>query len=184
MKPWWRLARSVMISGFIGEYYKMHLSKNCTSASLICSLLFAAVGCGPPDFYTLSGTVTSDGVPLPFIQITLAPDMIDSTRPPMALTDSTGKFEIKTGRNRGVPPGSYTVQIEDPAFADGGTTPKKTDAYYDQYQYACLRYSTNNSDLKYEADAHRTDYELKLDTKEPSKPLKPLRAVENTTDQE
>ncbi len=148
---------------------------------LVLSLLFWAVGCGPPDFYTLSGTVTSDGVPLPYIQITLEPGAIESTRPPMTLTDAEGKFEMKSGRNRGVPPGSYTVHIEDPAYANGGKTHKPSEPFYENYEYACLRYSSVNSDLRYEADAHRTEYQVKLDTTEPNEPLVPLDVEEDTT---
>lgn len=152
--------------------------------SAVALFALTSIGCGPPDFYELAGTVTKDGKPLPFVQITMMPDAIDSTRPPMTIADKDGKFVMKCGRELGVPPGTYTVVIADPSHDDGGTTPKKSDAFYDDYMYAVERYSADNSDLKYESDAHRSDYELALDTKEYSKPKVPLHDLENTTDEQ
>ncbi|GAB5401927.1 MAG: hypothetical protein Aurels2KO_01580 [Aureliella sp.] len=150
--------------------------------ALLLLCVSCLVGCGPPDFYKLDGTITKDGRPLPHVQITFAPDAIDSTRPPFTISDENGNFEVTTGREYGLPPGGYTVHIEDPAAADGGTTPKKSDEHYDDYMYACERYSPQNSDLKYEADEHRAGFELKVDTKEYTKERVPLRGIENTTD--
>ncbi len=149
---------------------------------ILLGLVAVCVGCGPPDFYELKGTVTKDGVPIPHVLITLAPDNIDSTRPPLALSKADGSFVIRCGSESGVPPGEYTFHIEDPAEADGGTTPKKSDSFYDAYIYVTERYSPDNSDLRYTADAHRTDYELKLDEKEYTKPKVEKRKTQNTTD--
>lgn len=61
----------------------------------------------------------------------------------------------------GVPPGSYTVIVEDPVAADGRRTSTSED-----YLYVIDRYSPSKSDFKYVADQHRRDFELKLDTKD------------------
>ncbi len=151
---------------------------------MVLPLVMAAIGCGPPDVYQTEGVITKDGKPVPFLQITFQPDMLDSTRPPFAIADKDGKFEMKTGRERGCPPGTYTIHIEDPAAADGDTTPQKSDDFYEDYMYVIERYSPYNSELKYEADAHRSDFELKLDTAEYTKPKVPYRQTQNTTDVE
>ncbi|QDV26114.1 carboxypeptidase-like regulatory domain-containing protein [Aureliella helgolandensis] len=153
-----------------------------TLRALLVLVLLSAVGCGEPDFYTMKGTATHDGVPIPNLQITFAPEAIDSTRPPVTITKVDGTFEMTTGRNRGIPPGKYTIHIEDPGAADGRVTPKKDDSYYDAYMYVVERYSPANSDLNYDAKQHASGYELKLDTKDPSKPLVKNRTAKNTTD--
>lgn len=150
---------------------------------MIVGCFVLCIGCGPPDYYTFSGTVTKDGKPIPHVQITMMPDAIDSTRPPMCLSKEDGSFVMRTGRETGVPPGSYTIHIEDPAEADGGRTPKESDAYYEDYMYVIERYSPDNSDLNYEADAHQNDYALTLDTKEYTKEKVPLKKTKNTTDE-
>ncbi len=155
----------------------------CLRCLVLC-VVAVCIGCGPPDYYTLSGTVTKDGKPIPYLQITMMPDAIDSTRPPMCLSKEDGSFVMRTGRESGVPPGTYTIHIEDPAEADGGRTPKQSDAFYEDYMYVIERYSADNSDLKYEADAHQSGYELQLDTKEYTKEKVPLQQIENTTDEQ
>lgn len=75
-----------------------------------------------------------------------------------------------------------SVMVEDPLAATGGRTVSKDDPIFDSYQYVCERYSSQNSDLKYKADAHRSDYVLKLDTKEYTKAKVKLDQAENTTD--
>lgn len=155
----------------------MQLSKLRFSWGLLVTSLAFVVGCGTPDYYTTSGTVTKDGEAIPHVQITFSPDMIDSVRPPMTIADENGKFEMKTGREYGVPPGGYTVHIQDPAAADGLQTSTE-----ENYLYVIDRYSPQKSDLKYTADAHRSDLELKLDTKEYTGPKVRDEKVQNTTD--
>lgn len=156
--------------------------KRNQSLALMLLCIACTVGCGPPDYYELSGTVTKDGKPIPHLEITLAPDAIDSTRPPLCLSKEDGSFILRTGRESGVPPGSYTFHIADPAAADGGTTPKKDDPFYEDYMYVVERYSSANSDLKYEADAHRNDFNLDLVEKEYTTPKVKLQKGANTTD--
>jgi hypothetical protein len=148
--------------------------------SVLSLLLFTAVGCGPPASYHLSGTVEHDGKPMPFVQLTFDPG--NGNRPPIAVADKNGNFEVSTGSLDGLPPGEYIVMVEDPAAAAGGRTVEKSDPLFASYQYVCERYSPQNSDLKYKADAARSGYVLKLDTHDYSKPKVKLTETENTTD--
>ena len=133
----------------------------------VCLCLFSVlVGCKKPDYYTCIGTITHDGRPVPGLQITFAPVMIDSVRSPMGLTDAEGKFEMTTTRFRGVPPGKFKVFVEDPRAADG-----RKSRIDDDYLYVISRYCELNSDVIYVSDRHRDNFELKLDTKAlPQKP--------------
>ncbi len=144
---------------------------------LIVVSISALVGCGPPDYYTCSGTVMHKGNPIPHVEITFEPEILDSTRPPHALADKDGKFEMKCGRERGVPPGKYKIIIQDPAKADGGKTSTEPD-----YLYVTDRYSPQKSDLTYEADQHRTNWELDLPEKEYTGPKVREQVIQNTTD--
>lgn len=146
------------------------------AAGMILALA-SLVGCGPPDYYRVNGTVTKDGSPVPYLQITFQPIPLDRCRPPMTIANEEGFFEMKCGRNYGVPPGTYTVHIEDPAEADGGKTSTEPD-----YLYVVDRYSPVKSDLLYESDAHRTGWELKLDTSEYTGPKVNKDVIKNTTD--
>lgn len=132
-----------------------------------CTLLVCA-GCEPPRFYKCAGVVTRDGNPVPFLQISFAPHIIDSVRMPIAVSDENGHFEMYSVRNAGVPPGSYTVYVEDPSEADGRQTSTEPD-----YLYVIDRYSPFKSDYKYVADSDRIDFELKLDTKPYTGPEQP-----------
>ncbi|MEM7476220.1 MAG: hypothetical protein AAF483_14595 [Planctomycetota bacterium] len=151
-------------------------------SALLCAILFSTLGCGPPDYYKCSGVVTKDGEPVPWVQIRFAPDEIDAVRPPIGIADINGQFEMKSARKIGVPPGSYTVHIFDPAADDGGQTIKPGDDHYENYSYVVDRYSPDKSDLKYTADSHQTSFELKLDTKEYTGPEIKAEVMENTTD--
>jgi hypothetical protein len=146
--------------------------------AVVASMLAMTVGCGPPDHYACRGVATHDGTPVGSLQITFEPVILDSTRPPMCLSKPDGTFEVKHGRELGIPPGSYKIFIEDPAAADGLQTSTEP-----AYLYVIDRYSPLKSDLTYEADQHRTDFELKLDTKEYTGPaVKDPNVIENTTD--
>jgi hypothetical protein len=137
----------------------------------------ALVGCGPPDYYKCSGVVTHKGNPIPYLEITFEPEVLDSTRPPHALSNENGEFEMKCGRERGVPPGRYKVIVVDPAKADGGQTSTEPD-----YLYVTDRYSPLKSDLYYEADQHRTNWELELPEKEYTGPKVREEQIRNTTE--
>lgn len=155
----------------------MKQMKSYTLGALCIALVATAVGCGEPDYYSCKGTVMHEGQPVPHVQITFAPDQIDSTRPPFALSDENGNFEMKCGRERGVPPGTYTIHIEDPAKADGGQTSTE-----EGYVFVTNRYSPAKSDLKYTADQHRSDYEMDLPKTEYTGPPVREKKMRNTTD--
>lgn len=144
---------------------------------LILVSLATLVGCGPPSHYKTSGVVTHEGNPIPHLEITFEPENLDSTRPPIALSNENGEFEMKHGRERGVPPGTYRVTVVDPAEADGGQTSTEPD-----YLYVTDRYSPAKSDLMYEADQHRTDFELELPESEYTGPRIREQQIENTTE--
>ncbi len=137
------------------------LAKQRTICTCVISLVCGSLGCAPPKFYDCEGVVTHEGRPVANLQITFTPDIIDSVRMPLGLTNSEGRFEMFSGRHMGVPPGGYSVYVEDPGAADGRQTSKEAD-----YLYVIDRYSPDKSDLKYVADRDRIDFELKLDIKE------------------
>ncbi|MFN3192097.1 MAG: carboxypeptidase-like regulatory domain-containing protein [Aureliella sp.] len=158
---------------------------NTKIASLVATglCLFLFVGCGPPETYSCSGTVTHDGEPVPYLEIVFEPENPDATRPPRAMANENGEFEMKWGRKKGVPPGNYNIHILDPAEADGGDTSKQAPDP-EKYKYVVDRYSPLKSDLKYVSDANRSGYELKLDTKEYTGPDVKQEKMQNTTDVE
>lgn len=150
--------------------------------ALAALLLFSAAGCGPPDYYECAGVVTKDGEPVPWVMIEFMPDEIDTVRPPRGIADKEGNFVMKSARKIGVPPGTYTVRIIDPAADDGGQTIKPGDEHYENYSYVVDRYSAQKSDLKYTADSHQSSFELKADTREYTGPAVQQENVQNTTD--
>lgn len=163
----------------MGEFMNRIMKRCCTVLVLV--MLTVAVGCGKPETYTCKGVATHDGKPVPFLEITFAPENPDATRPPRARSDENGNFEMKWGAKRGVPPGNFNVHILDPQAADGGDTSKMVDDP-ESYKYVVDRYSPYKSDLKYTSDSHQSDYELKLDTKEYTGPKVREEVIKNTTD--
>ncbi len=126
----------------------------------LLAVIAVTVGCGQPDYYTCAGTITLEGKPIGNLQVTFAPDNPDS-RPPIALTDAAGKFQMTTGREIGVKPGNYKIVIEDPGAADGRKTSTEPD-----YLYVVGRYSVDKTDLDYKADRHQNDYQVSLKKEE------------------
>ena len=124
-------------------------------------VLGLCLGCDEPKFYQCEGIITHDGQPVPGLQINFEPVIIDSVRSPIGLTDADGRFEMTTGRHRGVPPGEYKVHIVDPREADGRRTSTEP-----AYLYVIDRYSPQNSDYRYTADRHREEFEMQLDTRD------------------
>ncbi|MCA9195325.1 MAG: hypothetical protein KDB03_26320 [Planctomycetales bacterium] len=135
----------------------MPSNTQCAAISFLM-LMIAAVGCGPPEYCRVSGVVTHNGKPVPFLQIKLAPVILDSGRPPLAMSDKEGKFQMTTARTVGVKSGEYTVHIEDPVAVDGAQTSTEKD-----YLYCIDKYSPKNSTLKLTIDHHMDDFELVLE---------------------
>ena len=81
---------------------------------LITSLL-AASGCGSEKAHIekvvpVSGTLTYQGKPLEFYQVTFMPE--DGRRPAIGVTDATGKFTMGTNTtNDGAPPGPTKIAV-------------------------------------------------------------------------
>lgn len=129
---------------------------------LCCLTMFSYVaGCEKPSHYKCEGVITHNGQPVPNLQITFSPVIVDSVRSPIGLTNADGQFEMTTGRFRGVPPGKYKVFVEDPRAADGLRSNSE-----EAYLYVVSRYCELNSDVQYVADKDRIDFELKHDTRE------------------
>ncbi len=143
----------------------------------LAGLFVTALGCGKADFYQCEGVVTHDGKPIPALQVDFLPENPDLGRPPYAITDENGHFQLTTGREYGLIPGSYTVSVQDPGAADGRKTSTEP-----EYLYVIDRYSVLKSDIKYEADRHNKNFELKLDTKDyTGPPVRKAPEVKNTT---
>ena len=73
--------------------------------------LFAVTGCSfEPSRYAVSGTVTIDGAPAPYVVVTFHPGSPDSIFGGSGKTDGTGNFSIgEDGKNSGFPSGEYRV---------------------------------------------------------------------------
>ena len=140
-------------------------------------LLATLLGCGQPDFYQCEGVVTHEGKPIPGLQLDFMPENPDLGRPPYAITDESGRFELTTGRDNGLIPGKYSVSVQDPGAADGRKTSTAP-----EYLYVIDRYSSAKSDLKYEANKHEPNLELKLDKKDyTGPPVQKAAPIKNTT---
>lgn len=149
----------------------------CVLRSASCLALAWLTGCGTPDYYQCEGIVTHEGKPVGPLLITFQPEDPEAGRPPTAISDENGKFKMESGREAGVPPGNYIINVVDPVAADGrkmSTAP--------EYLYVIDRYSPEKSDVKYTADSHQSNFELKLDKKEyTGPPIRKAAEVQNTT---
>lgn len=132
----------------------------CGALAILC-----VAGCGQPRYYNCAGQVTRDGRPIPYLEIKFMPDD-PAGRTPNTSSDENGNFVMRVGRDIGVEPGTYKICVVDPLFEAGGQTPAESDEWYEDYMYVIDRYSPAKSDIKYSADQHITDFQLKLDTSE------------------
>ena len=125
----------------------------------VATLMVCVAGCAEPDFYQMNGIVTHNGKPMPYLQITMAPDAIETHPPSLSVSDENGKFEMRIGRRTvGVKPGTYTVHVEDPVAVDGAQTSTEPD-----YLLVIDKYGPEKSALKMEVNQHLQGFELKLD---------------------
>lgn len=151
--------------------------RHASARFAICLTMASLVGCGTPDYYQCEGVVTHEGKPVGPLLITFEPENPEAGRPPSAMSDKDGKFKMETGREAGVPPGNYLIHVVDPVAADGrkmSTAP--------EYLYVIDRYSPEKTDVKYTADSHQSNFELKLDKKEyTGPPVRKAAEVKNTT---
>jgi hypothetical protein len=92
-------------------------------------LLFVSIqGCfSEPPRYAVTGTVTMDGAPAPFVVVSFHPVSSNSLAGGRGPTDSAGKFTVgEDGKNTGFPSGEYKVTFSQtlvkgkPTLAGGG----------------------------------------------------------------
>jgi hypothetical protein len=80
-----------------------------SSKWLIATLiLVSTVGCGGVYDSSVSGVVTLDGKPLPRGTVAFNPE---SGPPAYGQINSTGEYTVMTGREEGLPAGSYVVTV-------------------------------------------------------------------------
>jgi hypothetical protein len=119
---------------------------------------FALVGCGPPQYCRTNGTVTYQGKPIGWLQVRFRPVLADSVRDSIAMTDDDGRFEMTTGRKRGVKPGEYYVYLEDPLAVEDEMTRS-----YPEYLEIVSKYCPLNSPLRVKVERHDDNFNLVLE---------------------
>lgn len=91
----------------------MHLPRFAQRASAVCAMIvLPAVGCGPRGLprYSLEGTVTFEGKPVPGGKVILEPDFAAGNRGPGAYCEITnGRFTTPAGR--GHVGGAHRVRV-------------------------------------------------------------------------
>ena len=76
---------------------------------LLASALAALAGCGGVYDASVEGLVTLDGSPIPAGSVAFIPSSGGS--PAYAQSDSSGRYEVYTGKEAGLPPGKYDVTV-------------------------------------------------------------------------
>ena len=75
-------------------------SINSISINLLALFLLVLTGCGDSDYAAVSGTVTSDGEPVPKLRVILSPDPIGDNNAvgpfSLGVTDANGQFSLQT----------------------------------------------------------------------------------------
>jgi len=79
-----------------------------TRAGLFFAGCFAVLGCGGEVYHHVTGQVLLDGKPLPGATVTL---VSTDNRMFSTMSDTGGSFEIKAGKKKGPPAGSYKVIV-------------------------------------------------------------------------
>lgn len=135
------------------------------SPGLFAAALITAMGCGGVYDASVSGEVTLDGNLLPRGAIAFVPE---STGPPAyAQIDSSGRYEVYTGKEPGLPSGNYEVTVvsrEPPANKHselGGPPPPGT--ALTPLWYAMSQYTP----LKFQVEPGDNDIDLELNTTPP-----------------
>lgn len=95
--------------------------------ALACAACLSPLGCGGVYDSSVSGVVTLDGSPVPRGTVTFSPEGTGPTA--YGQIQSDGAYQLRTGKEEGLPPGQYTVTVianEPPAEArskTGGPAP-------------------------------------------------------------
>lgn len=129
----------------------------------VAATLVVAVGCGGPYDATVSGVVTLDGTPLGRGQVAFYPT---SAGPPgIGRIDESGRYEINTGREAGLPSGQYDVTVianEPPEKSEGergGPPPAGkliTPAWYKTRQHSNLSVTVEPGDNEIDLELSST----------------------------
>lgn len=92
------------------EFQAMTFRWQCAPAMLAAVVAVAATaGCGGPYDATLTGTVTLDGNALPRGTVAFHP--LSGGPGAYATIDPDGTYDVRTGRERGLPAGEYEVTV-------------------------------------------------------------------------
>lgn len=124
-------------------------------------LLVPAIGCNTsgPTMYSVEGTLTHNGKPIPKMYIVFTPVNTDENPESTAMTDDNGRFELKCGSIDGVAAGDYKVYVQDPKSLMGGKSSEDSD-----YQKVLEKYGDpTKTTVQYTIDSNMTDFELTLD---------------------
>lgn len=83
-------------------------------AALLCGLVLG-LGCNQPQFASVEGVVTLDGVPMEDVEVQFIPepDQDISSPPTSAYTDARGRFQVTATGTYGVLIGTHRVCIND-----------------------------------------------------------------------
>jgi hypothetical protein len=132
---------------------------SCVAASATCALW---CGCGGTYDSTVHGIVKLDGNPLPRGTVTFSPSGGGSTAYGLIQTD--GAYQLRTGREEGLPPGQYAVTVaanEAPTTAgrDGGPPPTGkpiTPEWYRNPASSGLSFAVNSGDNEIDLELKST----------------------------
>ena len=137
-----------------------HLSIPASLAALLLG------GCGGPYDATVSGAVKLQGNPLPRATVAFIPDNPGASA--YGMTDAQGNYVVRTGREEGLPAGTYTVSVaanEAPTSGgskDGGPLPMGKSITPEWYR------DPATSGLKYTVESGGNEINIDLTTTPPA----------------
>ena len=137
------------------------MNARLTYILLALTLAWALTGCSKqgPKLIKVRGTLTSQGKPIPNLDLIFRPVDIAKQQESLATTDAQGKFMMSHSQGEGVVPGVHTVYVRDPS----GMLNEQSGA--DAAILAVLRKYGDpaTSPMKLTVDKDLKDYDLKLD---------------------
>jgi hypothetical protein len=135
---------------------------SCHWRLLVITLALALTGCGGAYDATVNGVVTLNGQPLTRGNVAF---IANDKAPAYARIDSSGEYEVYTGREVGLPSGSYTVTVvsREPAAVErselGGPPPpgkSLTPAWYANPSTSGLSYTVESGDNEINIELNST----------------------------
>jgi hypothetical protein len=123
-------------------------SGKCVAFCFVSVIVCAIAGCGGAYDATVSGIVTLDGKALPGGLVGFHP--VSAGPSAYAVIDDSGKYSVRTGTERGLPPGDYkvTASANEPPASErgeqGGPPPPGksiTPAWYRMKETSGLQYT-------------------------------------------